>query len=280
MPEINAYSGPIYGAIGKGVQAECRRRGWKLDVAMGGMAVAADFLGTPRADGIIAIVGRVPFEPLGEVIQHLPVVLVNSRDHGVGCDSVDLDNRSGVRAMVELLEKEGHKKIVFLYDHAGGRADIRHHLADRIEAFLGALVRFGLDFTVDDILNAASFGPSRQAQAYDGVVRELLDREQRPTAVLAFNDAVAAQFIHATHRAGLSVPGDFAVTGYDNHAVANETAPAITTFSHNRESMGSLAVRTIAHRLEQPLLGRTSILVSGEVVLRESHASCAADPAV
>lgn len=271
LPEINAYSGSVYGAITTGIQEACRQRNWDLDIQMGLLPDNRELVrGAQKPSGIIAVVGRDAFNHLGDISKHTPVVLVNSQESEQSSDSVDLDNHSGMEVLLKTLYNQGHRRFLFLRDH-NGKDRFRHHLRQRSEAFFGFALSRGLESSSADFINVGDQGPTGQAPAYDETLRMIRSRSQPATAIVCFNDLVAAQFIHAVQRAGLSVPDDFSVTGYDDHAVALQTAPRITTVKHDRTGMGGIAVDVLALRLERPKSPFVRILVPPQLVSRESH---------
>lgn len=278
LPEIGTYAGPVYGAIVEGVQKACRERDWRVDIRMGaGGQSREEILGDSPPDGVIAIVGRSPFEPLRELSEFVPVVLLNGRAGGEVCDTLDLDNGSGVRQLLNVLHREGHRRIAFLFDHETGE-EYRHHLRDRAETFFGALLLQGVPFSNEDFINVRDLSAAQAAPAYDAALAKLLARADRPTAVVCFNDYCAANFINAVQRAGLRVPEDFSVTGYDDHSLSRQTDPQITTVHHDREQMGVEAVEALAHRIARPDSPRLILSQPAQLVLRGSHGAPADAP--
>lgn len=272
LPEINAYSGSVYGAITTGVQEACRARDWELDIQMGSLPDNRDLMQEdPPPTGIIAVVGRDAFGHLDVIARRIPVVLVNSQDSGQTCDGVDLDNHTGMELILKTLHNQGHRHFVFLRDH-NGKDRFRHHLRQRVEAFFGFALSRSLNVCSADCINVGDHGPTGQAPAYDQTLRLLCARSPRPTAVVCFNDLVAAQFIHAAQRAGHAIPGDFSVTGYDDHPTALQTAPHITTVKHDRSGMGARAVEMLALRQEKAKMAFLRVLIPPQLVIRESHA--------
>lgn len=271
LPDIKAYSGPVYGAIVDGVQKACRERDWKVDIRIGAHGQSRDeIFGDSCPDGVIAIVGRHPFEPLKELSEFVPVVLVNGRADDTPCDTLDLDNSGGVRSILKMLYREGHRDIVFLFDHDSGR-EYRHHLRDRAEAFFGASLLQGVPFSSEDFINVHDFEPRPGVSSYDAALGRILERDRQPTAVFCFNDYSASNFIHAVQRVGLRVPEDFSVTGYDDHVASRQSNPRITTVSHDREQMGVDAIEVLAHRISRPDSPRIILSQPAHLMLRESH---------
>lgn len=104
----------------------------------------------------------------------------------------------------------------------------------------------------------------------------ILPEKERPTAIIGFNDQIAIGTLHALRLAGLRVPHDISVVGFDDVTMAAYTNPSLTTVSHPKYRMGQLAVQTLAneliHGIESVRGGFT--LLECPLVLRESTALC------
>ncbi len=239
---------------------------------MGQDAGESDILhGSESPVGVIVVLGRKRFTGLKDPGKPIPVVLVNGESLQNPSDVVDLDSRAGVELLLQLLYDQGHRHFVFLRDH-NGEDRFRHHLRQRAEAFLGFLMAHKLNFTNQNFVNVGDHGPTGEAPAYDNTLRAILQYSPRPTAVVCFNDFVAVQFIHSVQRAGLAVPGDFTVTGYDDHAMALQTSPHVTTVKHDRTQMGRTAVDVLELRLDRPQSPRVRIIAPPALIPRHSHA--------
>lgn len=272
LPEINAYSGSVYGGITSGIQEACRLREWDLDIQMGPLPDNRVLVRTGKKQtGIIAVVGRDTFEHLEQISKELPLVLVNSQESPLCCDEVDLDNHAGIELLMKTLYNQGHRRFVFIRDH-NGKDRFRHHLRQRTEAFFGFAISRNLEISTADCVNVGDYGAAGQAPSYDAMLKKLRSRKTPPTALVCFNDMVAAQVIHAAHRADLDVPGDFSVTGYDDHEMALQTSPQITTIRHDRSGMGSMSVDVLAMRIHHPKSPCSRLLTPPQLVSRKSIA--------
>ena len=129
--------------------------------------------------------------------------------------SVDVDNRAGIRAVLDHLVGLGHQRIAFI----GGRrlGDIQ----DREDAYRGFMAERGVEAQVEYTSNDLEGG----AEA----LGRLLDRPQPPTAVVASTDVLAIGVLHAAYERGLRVPDDLSVTGFDDIPFAAASIPALTT---------------------------------------------------
>ena len=128
-----------------------------------------------------------------------------------------------------------------------------------------------------DVLDAAGIeplvatAPYRPATAALDAALTLLDRPDRPTAVVCFSDAFALGVIRAAESLGLSVPGDVSVVGFDDSPIAAVTRPPLTTVRQDVARKGELAVASLlaVMRGQQP---PDDVLLPTELVVRESTA--------
>lgn len=177
--------------------------------------------------------------------------------------SVGATNFAGGMAATQHLLSLGHRRIGFL----GGVADTQASIA-RKHGHLAALASAGIA-PGDDIIEDGDFTYESGLQA--GV--DLLSREGRVTAIFAASDAQAAGVLEAARRAGVSVPDELSVIGFDDQLVARMTAPQLTTIRQPSEAMGSYAVE-VAHKLllgSAPQAFHTDLAT--ELVVRGSTAS-------
>ncbi|MCI2956106.1 substrate-binding domain-containing protein [Agromyces atrinae] len=176
--------------------------------------------------------------------------------------SVGATNFAGGMAATQHLIGLGHRRIGFLE----GVADTQASVA-RKHGHLAALASAGI-LPGDDIVHDGDFTYESGMQAAE----ELLGRPDRVTAIFAASDAQAAGVLEAARRAGLSVPRDLSVIGFDDQLVARMTAPQLTTIRQPSEAMGSYAVE-IAQRLlfgSAPATFHTDLAT--ELVVRDSTA--------
>lgn len=181
---------------------------------------------------------------LPPVPQGLPLVMLNGEQlhDGDGVAEVALavvpDDRGGaVRATRRLLDV-GHRRIVMLSSGDAAVATV-----EREAGYRAAMEEAGLS---PEVVRAGW-------QMSDGLreTRRLLARAEPPTAVLCIRDRVAAGAIHAAALAGVDVPRELSVIGYDDEDFfAEELTPPLTTIALPHEEMGALAMRALLTLLE------------------------------
>ncbi len=190
-----------------------------------------------------------------------PVVLASHQVAGLSLPSVLPDNRGGIRAAVDHLVAHGHTRLGFI-----GSTD-QHDYRERYAAFREAVRLHGLDD--DDALfyEATNFAES----GGEAAARQLLARDTRPSAVVTACDPNALGAIRALTAAGLTVPHDIAVIGFDNTEAAAYGTPSLSTVNQRFEEIGALAGKLVlaaVHGAPVPPIAHTPRAAG--VVTRES----------
>jgi LacI family transcriptional regulator, repressor for deo operon, udp, cdd, tsx, nupC, and nupG len=98
----------------------------------------------------------------------------------------------------------------------------------------------------------------------------LLRAADRPEAVFAVSDVIAAAVIKAAKRLGLSVPKDVAVVGFDNTEISLMCDPSITTVNQPRYEIGTCACEILVEQINDPHAARKHLLLGTELIARES----------
>lgn len=181
-------------------------------------------------DGVVVLSAMLPPELLGRAAERLPLVVVGRVDglaESIG--SVANHDEAGARLAVAHLLDLGHTRIAHLSmsPRAAARARRGAYEATVTEAGLTVAVFAADDDGVTELVHAA-----RGAG--------------RPTAVFASNDRGAVEVLGAALDAGLRVPEDLAVVGYDNSALSRAVRPALTTVDQPRPRLGRLAMEQLA----------------------------------
>lgn len=181
-----------------------------------------------------------------------------------GLSSIVPDNRGGAYEMARYLLGLGHRRIAFL----GARLD--PVVAARMEGLAAALDEAGLAFREEDFI----VGDYEIRPACLAVRRFLAERKgDLPTAIMAVNDEAAMGALKAVQEAGLHVPRDISVAGFDDIQWAVHTDPPLSTVRIPREEMGYVAARVLMDELDQRSGAPLTTVMRTEVVVRESCAS-------
>lgn len=192
----------------------------------------------------------------------VPVVAVDPHTGPTGLPTVDSDNLTGgVTATRHLLDL-GHRRIGFV----AGRSDLESARL-REDGYRRALAEAGVP--VDERLIRT--GDYRKESAR-GAVSELLSLPDRPTAVFAANDLTAIAAIEVAHEAGLTVPRDLSVVGFDDVPEAALAEPPLTTVRQPIQQLGAEAVTLLVALMEGVPTATTHVRLPTTLVQRGSTA--------
>ncbi|MFI6045454.1 LacI family DNA-binding transcriptional regulator [Nocardia sp. NPDC051321] len=191
-----------------------------------------------RPGGIILLSPILPAGAIRDAAQQAPLVLVSRSSSVADVDTVNDDGEVGVGLAVDHLASLGHRRIVHL---DGGTA---FSAAPRRKGYRTAMERHGLEPMVV---------PSEHTDAAGmAAVQKLLNlfsRNNFPTALVCGNDFNAVGAMSALEEAGLRVPDDVSIVGYDNTSLAALRHISLTTIDQPRVQMGRLAVEALVERL-------------------------------
>jgi LacI family transcriptional regulator len=220
------------------------------------------FLIENNVDGVI-LTGKVSDSLIYYIADSgVPVMLIDYFPKRSKFPSVLIDNLQGAYEAVVHLIRLGHRRIGFI----GGSID-HPSINDRLKGYEQALDEFGLPRTGS--LVAKDQPDSSAADGYKAATR-LMKLSSPPTAIFATNDTMAVGTIKAAREAGLGVPDDLAVVGFDDIEVASHTHPPLTTMRVPKEEMGALAVRKMVEIIESGDKLSEKTIVAAELVVRGS----------
>jgi len=212
------------------------------------------------SDGLLAILPRESLCLDSLARANLPVVVIDQRGTLNRFPSVSVDNYGGAQLAVEHLAELGHKRIAFV----GGNESIEG-VRDRQRGYHDTLVRRGLPQDPELVVT----GDLSQMTAFE-VASGLLKLPDPPTAIFAANDQSAFGVIAAVREAGLRVPKDISVIGFDDIPMAEQFHPALTTVRQPFQQMASSAVNTLLAQISGIDAASQRITFPAELVVRDS----------
>jgi DNA-binding LacI/PurR family transcriptional regulator len=222
---------------------------------------AIDALRDLRVEALL-VVGSVPERAtLAATAGHLPVVVAAANAEGMHVDVVRNDDHLGMRLVVDYLVARGHRAIAHLGGLGGGTA------LERLASYRAAMEHHGL--TSEIVVADADF---TEDAGYRGTA-QLLRQERRITAITAVNDLAAVGALSAAADAGLRVPDDLAVTGYDDTFVAAIRQVSLTSVNPDSAGIGTLAARCLLRRMADPGRDVEEHLLPPRLVMRFSSDS-------
>ena len=220
-----------------------------------------------RCEALILLGPEIGDAAVTELARRVPVVVVGRRMSGSTVDVVRTADGRGIGQVVDHLVELGHRRISHL---SGGGGTIP---ADRRAGYVRAMKRHGLSDAID-IVDGDFTERSGMLAA-----QELLRRRRRPTAVCAANDQSAIGLLDQLLRAGVDVPGDIAVAGYDDSVLARLAHIDLTTVSQEPRQQAERAVRAVVERLDENRQERLDVLLEPRLVVRRTTAPEVRQPA-
>jgi DNA-binding LacI/PurR family transcriptional regulator len=194
----------------------------------------------------------------------VPIVLVNNQVAGNFAHRLAHDDAAGGRAVTRHLLELGHRRIAYLGNASGGLASL-----DRCAGNQAALDEAGCAAPTAWRLEAPGGRPE------DGMAgaETFLKLTPRPTALVCFNDMQALGVLRRLKEAGVRVPEDVSVTGFDDVFVAEYAEPALTTFVQPKYHLGRAAAEMVLSLVAGPAPGRPQAeVIRGELAVRASTA--------
>ena len=272
-----AFEDPVATEFLTSVAAALTREGMALT-----LLTAADAVDARRAPSgyvpsrDVAIDGAIVYvcDPASPDIAWLnrrgvPLVAVD-REPSPDVPSVNVDDRGGARAAAQHLVDLGHTRVGIL------TLDKTYEVDGALKANTPAEQRM---LGWRDVLESAGIEPQVRAPRHrawlsvEEDARAMLDRPDRPTALLCFSDVMALQAIQVAESLGLRVPADLSVVGFDDSRRAAESRPPLTTVRQEVASKGHEAVRALMAVMgPNPPEKAERILLPTSLVVRESTA--------
>jgi DNA-binding LacI/PurR family transcriptional regulator len=166
-----------------------------------------------------------------------------------------------VALLRHLVNDCGVRRIVFV-----GGLVTNIDTIERLSAYREVMAEANLEVGPNDIFHLNY----QYDTAYELGEKRVREWARRRAAVFAANDEMAAGIIDAALAAGLSLPDDLAVVGFDDTRIAAMTRPRLTTVHVPMSSMGAAAVDLLFQRLEDPKRPATKLILESELVIRES----------
>lgn len=223
-----------------------------------------------RIDGLVLLAPRFTLETARTLPDHTPYVTVHGNTAIPGIINLESDEESGAAQIVRHLIQRGHRRILHLTGDRGFLGSER-----RIRGYQRALAEAGIKPDPDWIVDSEFHAPAGRRS-----MRAWLDThagQPPPDAIFCANDGIAVGVLEVLAEAGINVPGDISVVGFDDTLAARTTSPQLTTVRQPLRAMGRQAVESlllqVETRHEHPTSeGQTSIVLPTEIVFRASVA--------
>ncbi len=209
-----------------------------------------------RITGLLFAPTRVTVGRMNELDLDYPTVLIDRAAAGSRYDAVVLDNVAAMAGLVEHLLAQGYRRIGGLFGSTSTTA------AERRDGYVAAMRAHGL---VPDYREVAPTAEAAIAEA-----GHWLASAARPQAIVTSNSLLLVGALKAARSAGLRIPDDLALAGFDNERWTELVEPGITVVEQPVEDMGRAAMSLLLERLQAPQLPVRRLVMNGRCVVRGS----------
>lgn len=263
VPEIDV---PYFAELVRLVVQSARRRGYTvlIDQTEGDAEAERFVLGGMNpgmVDGILFSPLRTDRAEFEQRRDRTPLVLLGERITGRGIDHVGIDNVAAAAEATRHLAEQGRRRIAALgHQNRSGTAALR------TEGYRQALDEAGLPYEEDLVVVTRGYHRTDGA----GAVRHLLGHGEPPDALFCYNDLIALGALRALHEAGLRVPEDVAVVGFDDIDDGRYSTPTLSTVAPDKAGIAEASLDLLLARISDPAAEPSQLTVPYTLEVRES----------
>lgn len=263
---ISDIADSFFAPIVKGIENTARGMGYSIILCDTGEKyewekLAIRMMLEKRVDGLLIVPCQSEYGDILELKRkRIPFVLLGRHFDIVESDSVTTDDIGGAFSATDYLIKKGHGRILFINGP--------EHISSAVERLVGykrALQEHAILFE----RSLVKTGALRMEDGYR-IMKEVLSAKSHFTAVLAYCDFVTLGIFEALEEAGLRVPEDIAIVGYDDILTARFLRVPLTTVRIPKQELGNEAMKLLYRKMEGKIQGIQRIVLKTELVLRKS----------
>lgn len=238
---------PFFSEVLQGIEDVLQERGYSLFLAASHRdpnreRVIIQAMSERRVDGVIICSTQVSQQQQRRLAAfNVPTVLINNQALEDVTHSIYHDDVAGSREVTKYLIGLGHRRVAYLGNLRGGRTN-----ADRLQGYREALDAAGIRQRPEYLREAGHGLAAGGAEAAAG----FLHLSEPPTAIVCYNDVMAIGATQVLQAAGIKVPEQCSVTGFDNIELAAYVTPPLTTFSQPKYELGREAALMMLRLLE------------------------------
>ncbi len=264
---LPSIENPFYSKIILGIQSAVERHGFQYLMHQSGntnytLPFIQKLLYDTNAAGIILLSPLSDPALLDELDHIVPVVQCTEFNEFSAKSCVSIDDLAASKSVVEYILSKGKRKIALL----NGPLNFKY-ARKRLEGYLQAHKEAGVEVNEDLITTL----PEINYEIAQTVVTHLLNNAACcPDAIFAVSDTIAAAALKSVRRAGLRVPEDVGIVGFDNTYISKLTEPALTTVNQPQSHMGGLAAELLIERIKNPAAVPRQLMLQTELIIRDS----------
>ena len=262
LPNIQ---GEFYTMLMQAVHFQCKLKGYLLNIYVSNEDTSEEIYSmiiSSGVEGAIVLNERLSDEYIERIkLTKLPIVFIDREYFGDYMSSVVIDNAEGATLATEYLIKQGHRRIGYLH------GIFNYDDEARFKAYVNVMKKYSLPLDETIILR----GYFEEAVAYSEMRVLLLKGIEMPDAFFCANDEMAWGCIRALTEAGVHVPDQVSVMGYDDNTLAAYYSPSITTIHSPVAELGNISATQLIRLIRQEEIQDGKITrLSPNLVLRDS----------
>ncbi|MGC0916489.1 LacI family DNA-binding transcriptional regulator [Pantoea agglomerans] len=261
---VSDISNPFCAEVVKGIEEQAEKNGYRILLCNSGADIARSrsslqLLSGKMVDGIITMDAFSKLPELSQLIGKAPWVQCAEHDDNGQISCVGIDDDVAAQSVVHYLAGQGRQRIA-LINH-----DLRYRYARlRQQGYAHQLKEQQLAWQAIAYASELSFSAGKAA------MNQLLAGETRPDAVFAVSDTLAAGAMAAIQQAGLRIPQEIAVVGFDGSELADMVSPPLTTLAQPSREIGRRACELVLQKIIRPDSPPQCVIMQGELVVRAS----------
>ena len=214
-----------------------------------------------QVDGIIMIpVGHESYEPLNALTSQVPTVFISENMKDYPENYVSVDNHRGMQIATEYLYSLGHRSILYF----GARSDSKTHQL-RLDGYLSTCEKLSIE---PHVLRSSYTRSSREVGYAMG--GEYFSRPHQETAILCAADMLAIGVMQAAFEAGVRIPKDVSLMGFDNISFSALPQIDLTTVNQPTQQMAIAAVDMLLERVKDPAAEHAKLILPPSLIVRKS----------
>ena len=261
---VSDITNPFCAELVKGIEEQAEQQGYRILLCNSGSDIrrsrsSLQLLSGKIVDGVITMDAFTTLPELTQLIGDTPWVQCAEYADAGDISCVGINDVDASRQLVRHLVESGRQRIA-LINH-----DLSYKYAQlRQQGYQQELRSRRLEWQAITYASALSFSAGKQAMA------TLLQGETRPDAVFAISDTLAAGAMSAIRQAGLRVPQDIAVAGFDGTELAEMVSPPLTTIAQPSRDIGRKAFSLLQQKMDNPHAPTERVMMDWRLIVRAS----------
>lgn len=241
---VSSITNPFCSMVVRGIEAEAEARGYHILLCNSESRLTREsaylgLLSGKVVDGVITMDAISCLPGLTALIGDSPWVQCAEGDPSYLASSVTIDNHGAASAVVRHLAAKGHRRIALI------NTDMRYLYSHQREAgYRETLAELGLTWQHVEYVSDVDY------EAGSAAMTQMLQLAEPPDAIFAVSDVLAGGALHSAHQAGLRVPQDLAVMGFDGVPFSAVTTPPLTTIEQPMHQLGVRSVQLLLARIK------------------------------